>query len=299
VTPLLLVAVGVVVFGAGIAVVRSFGQPGRIGRILAATRPVPIETAIAMAGSPDARYVRVDGRIDSDEEFEDAAHRPLVLRLSRLELRRGERWEAVETKREAVPFTVGAGLAVIDVDGEALDEGLVVLPREAIGTAADVADRMPAGTSLELLVRYRIRQVSSVEHAAVLGLPVVGEDGRTRITAGRGRPLILTTLETDEAMRLLGGGRRWRSALAAALLAIGGIVSALGIGWTVLAAVTGAALAASPTPTAAVGDPRSPGEGPGLVGDPLLAVAVVVIVGLATVLVTVAWARLRGPRRRT
>ena len=296
-TPLLLVAVGAFVIGAGIVVVRSFGPAGRIGRIIAGTRPVPIAAALAMARSTDARYVRVDGRIDSDEEFEDDAHRPLVLRLSRLELDRGGRWEAIETTREAVPFVVGAGPAAIEVDRDALDEGLVVLPREATGRAADVADRMPAGTAPDLPVRYVIRQVSSVEHAAVLGVPVVGEDGKARMTAGLGRPLILTTLETDEALRLLGGGRRARSALAFCLLGIGALVLTAGAVWALVAAITGAAIAASPTPTPAAGDPRSPGEGPGLVGDPLVALIAVLIVGLATALVTLAWTRLRGGGR--
>ena len=55
------------------------------------------------------------------------------------------------------------------------------------------------------------------------------------------------------------------------------------------------ALAASPSPGAA-GDPRSPGQGPGLVGDPLFAVLAVVGLGLASVLVTLGWVRLTTRR---
>lgn len=51
-----------------------------------------------------------------------------------------------------------------------------------------------------------------------------------------------------------------------------------------------------PTMTAEVvlrgGDPRSEGEGPGVVGSPLVILAGVVALGLATVLVTVVLARL-------
>jgi hypothetical protein len=54
-------------------------------------------------------------------------------------------------------------------------------------------------------------------------------------------------------------------------------------------------LAASPTPTAAAGDPRSPGEGPGLVGEPLVAIGIVLLVGLSSAVLTAAWAR-RGKR---
>jgi hypothetical protein len=42
------------------------------------------------------------------------------------------------------------------------------------------------------------------------------------------------------------------------------------------------------------GDPRSEGEGPGLVGEPLLVLAGIVLVGLATVIVTIVIARTTG-----
>ena len=58
-------------------------------------------------------------------------------------------------------------------------------------------------------MRLRVEQVSSVEHAVVLGVPVAGPGEQpVRMTAGLGRPLILTTLETPEAMRILAGRRR-------------------------------------------------------------------------------------------
>jgi len=59
----------------------------------------------------------------------------------------------------------------------------------------------------------------------------------------------------------------------------------------------GAAVAASPSPPAPGGDPRSSGQGPGLVGDPLFAVVVVVAIGLGALLLTVAYVRLTGGAR--
>ena len=54
-------------------------------------------------------------------------------------------------------------------------------------------------------------------------------------------------------------------------------------------------LAASPTPTAAAGgDPRSAGQGPGLVGDPLLAIVVVVGIGVVSLVATLLWVRATG-----
>lgn len=57
------------------------------------------------------------------------------------------------------------------------------------------------------------------------------------------------------------------------------------------------AMAASPSPTAAPGgDPRSSGQGPGLVGDPLVALVLVLAIGFAAVALTLAYIRMT-PRR--
>jgi len=65
------------------------------------------------------------------------------------------------------------------------------------------------------------------------------------------------------------------------------------VAWLAVAAV---ALAATHTPAGEAGDPRSAGQGPGLVGDPLFAILAVVVIGLTTVLVTTAWIRLTARR---
>lgn len=52
-------------------------------------------------------------------------------------------------------------------------------------------------------------------------------------------------------------------------------------------------LAATPTPEA-VGDPRSAGEGPGLVGDPLMAILVVAAIGVLALAATLAYVRATG-----
>jgi hypothetical protein len=66
----------------------------------------------------------------------------------------------------------------------------------------------------------------------------------------------------------------------------------------VLAAVAALpALAAEPAATPGTGgDPRSPGQGPGLVGDPLFALGVVVLVGLLSVGLTLAYVRATSPK---
>ncbi|MFL5677916.1 MAG: hypothetical protein ACJ77X_09790 [Chloroflexota bacterium] len=219
-SPLVPLVAGLATLLAGVLVLRTYGPSYRVGRLLAATRSATIAEALALANGP-ARYIRVSGRIDAEDEFEDDAHRPLVFRRTRLELRTGGSWVPFEDRRERVDFEIREGLDAIAVDDAALDTGLVVVSRESVGTAADLPDRVPAGTAPTTPVRLRIDQVSSIEHAHVLGVPSLDPTGTPRISAGLGRPLILTTLEPDEAMRVLTGGERRRPMIAAACM-IGG-----------------------------------------------------------------------------
>ena len=58
------------------------------------------------------------------------------------------------------------------------------------------------------------------------------------------------------------------------------------------------AFAASPLPTGDLStDTRSAGQGPGLVGDPLLAIGLVIGIAVAAVLLTTAYVRLTGGSR--
>ena len=75
--------------------------------------------------------------------------------------------------------------------------------------------------------------------------------------------------------------------------ALGAALGSLGLS-LVAAAST---LAAEPGATPGTGgDPRSPGQGPGLVGDPLFAIGVVVLVALISIGLTFGYVRLTGSR---
>lgn len=296
--PLALILAGVVALAIGVVVLRRYGPRYRVGRLLASTPIIPIgEARMLAAGAP--RFIGIRGRIDAEDEFEDDAHRPLVLRRARVQLRDGAEWVTVDEHRQAVVFEIREGLDAIAIDASVLDEGLVVVPRESVGVAADVPDRVPVGTTPDTPVRLRVEQVSSVEHAYALGVPVAdsGINGGVRLTAGLGRPLILTTLERDEAMRVLTEGGTRRPLIAAIALACGLVLLTLGVALAFLGAMTGTALAASPSPSPAGGDPRSSGQGPGLIGDPLMAIGLVVAIGVLAIVATLAYVRLTGGRR--
>ena len=313
VTPLLLVAAGVLAVVGGVAVLQTFGSRYRVGRLLATTPLVDLAEALSIAAGGRPRYVRIDGRIDAVDEFEDINHRPLVFRRTRLEAHRPGRWVTFEDSRETVPFEIRDGALTIAIDGDAIDTGLVVVPRESVGAAADLADRAPSDMLPETRVRATVEQLSSVDHATALGVPTQGTapGDPPRLTAGLGRPLILTNLAPDEAMRVLAQGST-RPRIAAAFFVAGGVLVVAGLAWAGLGAIAATfvgdavpiALGASPSPPAAGGDPRSSGEGPGLVGQPFLALLAVIAIALLAVIVTTAYVRLTArpdkptPRQR-
>jgi len=228
VTPLHLLLAGGAALLAGFAILRSFGPAYRIGRLLSATQLVTVAEALALAAAGTERYVRVDGRIDADEPFEDADHRPLVLRRTTFEVRRAGRWSTFDTNVEGVAFDLSEGLATIRVDGGAIDHGLVVVPRETVGIVGDLLDRAPDDLPDELPARVVVRHVSSVEHATVLGVPTRDASGEIQMAPGLGRPLVLTTLEIPEAMRILARGESLRPRLAAAALVLGTVLAVAG-----------------------------------------------------------------------
>jgi hypothetical protein len=233
------VVAGLLALALAALLLRTYGPRYRVARLLATVHPMPLAEAVAVGEAGTGRYVRVTGRIDSEESFEDAARRPLVFRRTRVQVRTRAGWRTVEDSREQVRFEIGDGLRSIGVDGDALDEGLVVIPRESAGTAADLPDRVPAGLPPATAVRVIVEQISAVEQAVVLGVPVSEAGGAVTMTAGLGRPLILTTLEPDEAMRVIGEGRRVRAALIAGAGILGAALLAVGLAWAALASLTG------------------------------------------------------------
>lgn len=305
--PLLIGAVGVGALVIAAAILRGFGPGYRIGRLLAAAPRVSVAEAVQLAEAGSAGYVRIEGRIDSDAEWEDADHRPLVLRRTRFDWRPAGSegsWTAFDSRLEVVPFVIREGLDEIGVEAGAIAEGLVTVPRESIGVAGDLEAMTAAGIDPAAQARLRVEHVSTIDHATVLGVPARAPDGGLSIGPGMGRPLILSTLEGDEAMRSLSGGATNRSRLAIACLAIGGLLIAAALLWWLLEAILGGgvatALGASPAPTLRAGtDTRSTGTGPSIVGEPLLAFLGVLGIGVVSLTASLAYVRFTRPRRRS
>lgn len=231
---LLVVVVGVALGAIGYDLLRRSGTGWRIGRLLAAAPQMSLERAVESARQGAVAYVRLHGRIDSDEEFPGDDDKPLVFRRRRLQRDMGRAgWSTFDDERLAVPFGLTEKGVRVDIDTDALGDGLVVVPRLSVGVAADLTAETSSRPLPELapdaIVRLRIDQVSAVEHATAAGVPTLSSDGDVVLGAGMGRPLILTTLDPDEAMRVLASDQRNTIVLAFSLLVTAAIVAGVGI----------------------------------------------------------------------
>ena len=235
--PLLLLA-GIVSLVAGWWLLRRSGSSWRIGRLLSAAPQRSLAEAQALASDGARAYVRLHGRVDSGEEFPGDDGAPLVFRRRRLQRREarllsGPAWHTFDDERLAVPFGLAERGERVGLDVDALGDGLVVVPRLAEGSAIDVTSVDPAGPAQDMApetpVRLRIEQVATSDHVTACGVPRLGDDGTVVLGPGLGRPLVLTTLALDEAMRVLGAEQRRSLVVAAGLLVAAPLAVAAGL----------------------------------------------------------------------
>ncbi len=231
---LLFIIVGVGLGVAGWLLLRRSGSGWRIGRLLAAAPERSLDQARAIAADGEPAYVRLHGRVDSDEEFPGEDGNPIVFRRRRLQQRVGRSgWQTFDDERLAVPFDLSARGQHVAIDVDALGDGLVVVPLSSDGIAADLVDAAATAALPDLPpetpVRLRIEQVSSVDHAHAAGVPRLSADGNVVLGPGLGRPLVLTNLDVDVAMRVLASDQRRELLAASGMLVAAPFVTVIGL----------------------------------------------------------------------
>ena len=310
----LLLALGVGMITLSVWASRRGGTRARSARLMAGLAPVTPEEALLVG---EDRYLAVQGSIDAAEAFDDENHRPLVYRRERVLVREGDTWRELERAVRSVQFFVASSSASIEVDAALLGDGLVVIERQWEGSIAELAASgrsfKEAATSIlvtelaasapTLTARVVLEQISTLDRGTVVGLLRNG----TMTAGGAGQPLVLTTLDRRDALRILGSEAR--GSLAVSLLTLAALVA--GVLTTGVALVgllgeiaTSVNTTASPSPSQTVspesGDARNGGvaTGPGgllgLVGALLLPL----LIGAGIALVARAGARWRSTRSR-
>ena len=312
----LLLASGALLIALSIWSSRRGGTRTRAARLMAGVAPVSPREALLVG---DGHYLAVSGNIDAAEAFEDESHRPLVYRRERVLIADGATWREVERVVRSVPFVISDGDHSLTIDAAQLGDGLVVIERQWDGSVAELAAahrdyQNPESAALVAQLasaapttgaRVILEQISTLDRGTAAGLL----RGGALTAGGAGQPLVLTTLERREALRILGSGQR--ASLAAGLLTllllIAGLLLLL-IGSAVLLseATSGAGAALSPSPapdpTAASGesgDARNGGvaTGPGGLAGLISALALPFAVG--ALIVAVVSVVVRARRRAT
>ena len=247
---------------------------------MAGVAPVTPREALLIG---DGHYLAVSGNIDAAEAFEDESHRPLVYRRERVVIADGSAWREIERAVRSVPFVISDGAHSVAIDAAQLGDGLVVIERQWDGSVTELAaahrdyqDPESAALVAQLAsaapttgARVILEQISTLDRGTAAGLL---RDGALT-TGGAGQPLVLTTLDRREALRILGSGQR--ASLAAGLLTLllliaGLLLFVIGSAALLSEATSGAGAALSPSPapepTAASGesgDARNGGVGTG------------------------------------
>jgi len=294
--------VGAALIVSGLLLSRRTDVRTRAGQLLAGLSPITPTEALRLAAlrGASAPYLAIKGSIDAPEIFEDESHRPLVYRRERVSIADEQGWRVIDEAVRSLPFVISDASSAINVSTADLADGLVVVERRWEGSVADLhaAGREYQSPETAALVaaiaasdptrgaRVGLEQISNLDRATAAGQLVDGE-----LRAGAGRPLVVTTLERAEALRLLGGegrGRLASSTAALALFALGLLLLLGGIALALASPTLGAdAASPSPTPTPESGDARNGGVGVGpggllglvmMFALPLLFAAVVVLV---------------------
>jgi|GEM_PF-457359 len=310
----LLLAIGAGLIALSVWASRRGGTRARSARLMAGLAPVSPEEALLVG---EGRYLAVQGSIDAAEAFDDENHRPLVYRRERVLVREGDTWRELERAVRSVQFFITSPSASIEIDANSLGDGLVVIERQWEGSVLELVASgrtftddatsalvtALATSAPTLTARVVLEQISTLDRGTVVGLLRNG-----RLTAaGAGQPLVLTTLDRRDALRILGSEARGSlaislitlAALVAGVLTVGiAIVGLLGEISASVNATMSPSLSQTVSPES--GDARNGGvaTGPGgllgLVGALLLPL----LIGAGIALVARAGARWRSARTR-
>jgi hypothetical protein len=207
---------GLPLLAGGLVAVRRSGARPSMGRRLAGAREVRVGDLLAL-GATDRlppRPVRVVGRVRCAEPIVTAQddrlvalHRDIAVSVPRAG------WRSIERLRETRSFELWDHDGSLVVDPAEAAEPLVTLPHVWTGSVDELDEsyaaalsRVTAEQGAPLLARATTRMVSVIDRLLVLADVRRDGEGRVRLVAPRGG-YIVSAMELDDAMRLLGGRR--------------------------------------------------------------------------------------------
>jgi hypothetical protein len=228
--PAWLALAGFALLVAGLAMLRRSGARSGIARRLAGARRVRVGELldIGSGGSLPPRPVRVLGRIRCADPIVTAQDDRLVALHRDVEVLTGNGdWRPVERLRETRSFELWDHDGSLTIDPAEAAEPLVVLPHVWQGPTTELDEAFgPALTRLTTELgelrgaRATTRMLSVIDRPLVLADVRRDPAGRVMLAPPSGG-YVISGLDLDDAMRLLGGGRPRLLVAGTALVTVG------------------------------------------------------------------------------
>jgi hypothetical protein len=232
---LFLGASGLLVVAAGLTAIRASGASPAMAQRYAGAREYRVGDLLDLTELPQ-RPVRVTGRVRCadpigmpDGESLVAYHRDVELQLP------GGGWRTIDRLRETRSFDLWDHDGSLTIDPALAAEPIVTIPHVWRGSATELDDhfsaaveRLTVGGGEALPARSVTRMVNTVDRVGILAVVHRRDRGELRLDPPQGG-FIISTLELDAAMRLLGGPRRSLVVGGYAGVAAGGLAVAVAI----------------------------------------------------------------------
>jgi hypothetical protein len=214
---------------------RAIGADMALGRRLAGARDLSVGDASQLTRAP-TRPMRVSGRIRCPDPLVAPDGERLVAYHRDVEVRSAAgRWRTVERLREARSFELWDHLGSMVVDPALAAEPLVTIPLAWEGRPDELGNELAPGVARiareegpPVAARALTRTISEVDRLLVLAMVRVDEGEGANLEPPDGG-FIISSLELDAAMRLLGGPHRRQLPVAIGLLALGAALLFAGI----------------------------------------------------------------------
>ncbi|HEX7195749.1 MAG TPA: hypothetical protein VF364_02830 [Candidatus Limnocylindria bacterium] len=229
-----IVAIGGLLLAAGsILVLRTAGAHPAVARRLAGPREVKVGQLLDGDDLPD-RPVRVVGRIRCRDPLEMGGGERLVAFHRDVEVRIGGAWRSIERLRETRSFDLWDHDGSLPIDPARAADPLIVIPKVWRGAPSELEE--PHASAVARLVeregpaseaRAITRGINVTDRIRLVARPIRDASGRARLEPPDGGYLV-TNLEVDDAMRLLGG--RDRRLVSGAVIGIGVSIALLAVG---------------------------------------------------------------------
>jgi hypothetical protein len=209
----IVLAMGLTLAAVSLVGLRRAGARLAVARRLAGPPEVKVGRLLGPEAVPQ-RPVRVVGRIRCRDPLEMGAGEKLVAYHRDVEVRIGGTWRSIERLRETRSFDLWDHDGSLSVDPSLAAEPLIVIPKVWRGDPAELEEphasavaRLTERHGPAVEARATTRTINVTDRLRLLARAGLDEAGRPRLEPPDGGYLV-TNLELDEAMRLLGGGNR-------------------------------------------------------------------------------------------